>query len=559
MKGHEVVARTLHRRSAGVLFGLMGNGNMPFIHAWVDNIGGRYVAAWHENQAVAMARGYAKATGGLALATVTHGPGLTNAVTALTACVRARAPVVLVTPAIAANAKGRMQKIDQRAVVAPTEARFVEAASPSEIGAATDEAIDIALAEQTAVVLNIPFPVLDAPQPAAAPERKSSSTARRTYPEPDPKALKTAADILAAAERPLIIAGRGAIPNDARNTIIDLAKTSGALLGSTLPMRNYFAGDPFNLGCIGGYGTALSADLCREVDVVLALGASLHNRTTNAGSLFEANPRIIQVDTSREAIGAMTKVDHRIVGDAHDVAEEILLDLKNRGISREGYRTASVRERLRTYDQARDFEDRSGGGVVDPRSLMVELDRIVPRERTVIVDGGHSTGFSSIFMPSPDDKAYMLGLGDYSSIGLGMGMAVGAAVGRPDRYPVFFTGDGTLMMTLGDLHSVARHGLPMLVVVMNDNAYGAEVHEAHHLGFPVNLSTHTSPDFEMLAKSMGFEAATARSLDEVRAAAKRAVASRKPFLLNCFINAEVIGSWAEAFHKERGTAAAAHA
>jgi thiamine pyrophosphate-dependent acetolactate synthase large subunit-like protein len=159
----------------------------------------------------------------------------------------------------------------------------------------------------------------------------------------------------------------------------------------------------------------------------------------------------------------------------------------------------------------------------------------------------------------------MLGLGDYSSIGLGMGMAVGAAVGRPDRYPVFFTGDGTLMMTLGDLHSVARHGLPMLVVVMNDNAYGAEVHEAHHLGFPVNLSTHTSPDFEMLAKSMGFEAATARSLDEVRAAAKRAVASRKPFLLNCFINAEVIGSWAEAFHKERGATeergatAAAHA
>jgi thiamine pyrophosphate-dependent acetolactate synthase large subunit-like protein len=537
----------------------MGNGNMPFIHAWVDNIGGRYVAAWHENQAVAMARGYAKATGGLALATVTHGPGLTNAVTALTACVRARAPVVLMAPAIAAGAKGRMQKIDQRAVVAPTEARFIDVTSASDIGAATDEAIDIALADETAVVLNIPFPLLDAVQPENPHERKTAAPPpARAYPAADPKALKIAADILAAAERPLIIAGRGAIPNDAHDTIIELAKTSGALLGSTLPMRNYFGGDPFNLGCIGGYGTALAGDFCREVDVVLALGASLHNRTTNGGSLFEANPKIIQVDTSREAIGAMTKVDHAVVGDARAVADSILRDLKDRGINREGYRTASVRERIRTYDQSGDFEDRSGDGVVDPRSLMIELDRIVPSERTVIIDGGHSTGFSSIFMPSPDDKAYMLGLGDYSSIGLGMGMAVGAAVGRPDRYPVFFTGDGTLMMTLGDLHSVARHELPMLVVVMNDNAYGAEVHEAHHLGFPVDLSTHTSPDFEILARSMGFEAATARSLEEVRRAAKRAVASRKPFLLNCFINAEVIGSWAEAFHKERGATAAAH-
>jgi thiamine pyrophosphate-dependent acetolactate synthase large subunit-like protein len=407
--------------------------------------------------------------------------------------------VVLVAPAIAANAKGRMQKIDQRAVVAPTEARFVEAASPAEVAAAADEAVDIALAEQTAVVLNIPFPVLDAMQPADAPARTtSSSSARRTFPKADPEAVKAVADILAAAERPLIIAGRGAIPNDARETVIELAKASGSLLGSTLPMRNYFAGDPFNLGCIGGYGTALSADLCREVDVVLALGASLHNRTTNAGALFEANPRIIQVDTSPEAIGSMTRINHAVIGDARDVAERILLDLKGRGINREGYRTASVRERLRTYDQSGDFEDRSGNGVVDPRSLMVELDRIVPRERTVIIDGGHSTGFSSIFMPSPDDRAYMLGLGDYSSIGLGMGMAVGAAVGRPDRYPVFFTGDGTLMMTLGDLHSVARHGLPMLVVVMNDNAYGADVHVAHHLGFTVNLSSNFSPDFAVL-------------------------------------------------------------
>jgi acetolactate synthase I/II/III large subunit len=557
LKGHEVVARALHRNSVRDLFGLMGNGNMPFIHAWVDDIGGRYVAAWHENQAVAMARGYAKATGELAVATVTHGPGLTNAVTALTACVRARAPVVLVAPAIAVDAKGRMQKIDQRAVVAPTEARFIDVASAHDIAGATDEAVNVALTQQTAVVLNIPFPVLDEVQPedlVARPVAPSTNGTRK-YPPPDGEAIKVAVDMLANAERPLIIAGRGAIPNDARGVILELAEASGALLGSTLPLRNYFNGDPFNLGCIGGYGSALMAELCRDVDVVLALGASLHGRTTNAGSLFEANPRIIHCDTTPEAIGAMTSVDHAVIGDARDVADGLLRELKNRGRNREGYRTAKVREQIASYDQSRDFEDRSGDGFVDPRSLMIELDKIVPGERTVIMDGGHSTGFSSIFMPSPDDKAYMLGLGDYSSIGLGMGMAIGAAVGRPDRYPVFFTGDGTLMMTLGDLHTVARYQLPMLVVVMNDNAYGAEVHEAHHLGFPIALSTHKSPDFETLAKSMGFEAATARSLEEVRTAAKRAVAGPRPFLLNCFINPDVIGSWAEAFHKERGAAA----
>jgi thiamine pyrophosphate-dependent acetolactate synthase large subunit-like protein len=557
LKGHEVVARSLYRQSVRVLFGLMGNGNMPFTHAWVDKVGGRYVAAWHENQALAMARGYAKATGEPAVATVTHGPGLTNAVTALTACVRARAPVVLVAPAIAADAKGRMQKIDQRAVVAPTEARFVDVGSAADIAASTHEAVDIAISEQTAVVLNIPFSVLDEKQPDGAAEQLpgSSAIARRVFPQADSAAVKIAADMLAAAERPLIVAGRGAIPSDARATIIALAEVTGALLGSTLPMRGYFNGDPFNLGCIGGYGSALMADLCRDVDVVLALGASLHNRTTNGGALFQGGPNIIHCDTSPEAIGLTTRVDHAVIGDAREVARQLLVELKGRGINREGYRTASVREQIRTYDQSNDFDDRSGGGFVDPRSLMLELDKVVPGDRTVIVDGGHSTGFSSIFMPSPDDKAYMLGLGDFSSIGLGMGMAIGAAVGRPDRYPVFFTGDGTLMMTLGDLHSVARHQLPMLVVVMNDNAYGSEVHEAHHLGLPVTLSRHQAPDFEAVARSLGLEAATARNLEEARNAAARAVASRRPFLLNCYINPEVVGSWAEAFHKERGATA----
>jgi thiamine pyrophosphate-dependent acetolactate synthase large subunit-like protein len=298
------------------------------------------------------------------------------------------------------------------------------------------------------------------------------------------------------------------------------------------------------------------ADLCREVDVVLVLGASLHNRTTNGGSLFPANPKIVHCDVSTGAIGAMTEVDHAVIGDARDIAVRLSEALKRRGMDREGYRTATVRERIASYDQSGDFDDRSGGGFVDPRSLMIALDEVIPADRTVIADGGHSTGFSAIFMPSPDDKAYMLGLGDYSSIGLGMGMAIGAAVGRPDRYPVFFTGDGTLMMTLGDLQSVARHQLPMLVVVMNDNAYGSEVHEAHHLGLPVTLSTHQAPDFEAVAKSLGLQAATARSLDEARAAAQRAVAGRKPFLLNCFINPAVVGSWAEAFHKERAVVGA---
>lgn len=553
MKGYEVIARSLERRSVEVVFGLMGNGNMPFCHAWVDDVGGRYVAAWHEAQAVAMARGYAKATGGLAVATVTHGPGLTNAVTALTACVRGKLPVVLVVPDIAPDARGRMQQIDQAGVVAPTGARFLGVTSAADIAAATDEAIDIALAEQTAVVLNVPFPLQQEDLPDDAAERRTISafSGPTDHPEPDPEALAIAADLLAGAERPLIVAGRGAIPSDARAAIIALGETTGALLGSTLQMRGYFNGDPFNLGTIGGYGSALMTELSGEADVVLVLGASLHGRTTNAGSLFAAHPKIIQCDVSPEAINWMTKVDHAVLGDARDVAERLRAELERRGARKEGFRTREVRDRIRDNDQSKDFEDQSSGGFVDPRSLMIELDRIVPAERSVIMDGGHSTGFSSIFMPSPDDRGYAFGLADYSSIGLGLGMALGVAVGRPDRYPVFFTGDGTLMMTLGDLHSAARHELPMLVVVMNDNAYGSEVHEAHHLGLPTTLSTHVSPDFEAVARSLGLEAATAHSLEDVRAAAERAVASRRPFLLNCFINPEVIGSWAEAFHKER--------
>jgi thiamine pyrophosphate-dependent acetolactate synthase large subunit-like protein len=553
VKGYEVIARVLRRRSVDVVFGLMGNGNMPFCHAWADDVGGRYVAAWHEAQAVAMARGYAKATGGLAVATVTHGPGLTNAVTALTACTRAKAPVVLVVPDIARDARGRMQKIDQAGVVAPTGAVFLDVSAADEIGPATDKAVDIALARQTTVVLNVPFPLQqeELPDDAAVGAATSGSAPSHPFPEPDAEALAVAADLLASARRPLIVAGRGAIPGDARAAIAELAEAAGALVGSTLQMRGYFNGDPFNVGAIGGYGSALMIELCGEVDVVLALGASLHGRTTNGGTLFPPDARIIHCDVEPDAIGWMTPVDHAVIGDARAVAELLLGELERRGARKEGYRTSEVRERLRSHVPADDFEARDEDGVVDPRSLMLALDEIVPAERSVIMDGGHSTGFSSIFMPSPDERAYAFGLADYSSIGLGMGMAIGVAVARPERYPVFFIGDGTLMMTLGDLQSVARHELPMLVVVMNDNAYGSEVHEAHHLGLPTTLSTHESPDFAAVARSLGLEAATARTLGEVRAAARRAVDSGRPFLLDCFIDPAVIGSWAEAFHKER--------
>src|SRR4051794_3757761 len=272
----EVVGRTVHALGGDVVFGLMGSGTRAVTTAIVA-AGGRFVSARHETGALCMADGYARVSGRLGVASVHQGPGLTNAITGLTEAAKSRTPLVLLaadTPAAQLRSNFR---IDQDALVESVGAVSERVHSPATAVADATRAVRTALVERRAVVLNLPLDV------QAAEVEPSEPPAWPDLPPVRPASVQAVADLLARAERPALIGGRGAVLSGAGPALRRLAELSGAILATSAVANGLFAQDPFAVGISGGFATPTAQRLLAEADVIVAFGASLNAWTTRHG------------------------------------------------------------------------------------------------------------------------------------------------------------------------------------------------------------------------------------------------------------------------------------
>ncbi|MGA5765288.1 thiamine pyrophosphate-binding protein [Nonomuraea bangladeshensis] len=311
------------------------------------------------------------------------------------------------------------------------------------------------------------------------------------------------ARLLAGASRPVFIAGRGA--RHARRELEALADRSGALLATSAVARGLFRGSPWDLDVSGGFATPLAAELIAGADLVVGWGCALNMWTTRHGSLVPADGQVVQVDLDPAAIGVHVPVDLGVTGDAAVVATALT------GLvpAAAGYRSAAVEGRIRAEGRWRavPYEDQGDGGRIDPRTLTIGLDDLLPAERVVAVDSGNFMGYPSMFLDVPDENGFCFTQA-FQSVGLGLATAIGAAVARPDRLPVAALGDGGALMGAAELETVVRLGLPMVVVVYDDEAYGAEVHHFGPHGHPLDTVTFPPTDLAAIARGYGFAAVT---------------------------------------------------
>jgi len=357
--------------------------------------------------------------------------------------------------------------------------------------------------------------------------------------------VAVAADLLAGCERPLSVAGRGAVRAGAGPAIRALAARIGALLSTTAPAKGLFSGDPFAVGIAGGFATRLGAELMARADVVLAFGASLNDWTTRAGGLYPASARVVHCDVNQAAIGALARADLALVGDAAASAAALVAELSARDHTRTGFRTPDVARALGRHRPRDEIEDGAGdSGRCDPRLVMLALDDVLPLERTVTVDSGHFMGFPSTFLRVPDAAGWVFAQG-FQSVGLGLGNAIGACLARPDRAAVLVVGDGGLMMALGDLETAVRRRVPLLVVVLNDAAFGAEVHALHALGLPTGHAHFGDPDFAAIAAALGARSATVREAGDLDQIRSWLAEPDGPFVVDCKVDVSVCGEWLE--------------
>ena len=536
-----LVAETVSGLGHRTAFGLLGSGNFKLAQHFVDGCGGTLVWVRNESAAIAAADAYAQVTHGVGVATVHQGPGVTNTLTSLSAAVREGTPLLLLAGESARGARVS-QSLDLAALAAAVGAGSELLRDARTAGADTARAAARALGERRPIVVGLPIDLQEEEAAASGAPPPASPTVSPALPAAAD--LAAAADLVQRSERPLVLAGRGAVLAGARRPLEALGERAGALFATSLVGNGLFAGHPRSLGVCGGFASKLAERAVREADLVLAFGAGLNQWTTMHGTLI-ANADVVQVDDDEAAIGRHGPVELGLVGDAAETARALDEELERRGHRGAGWPLA---EEVRAYRAADDFEPVEADGLLDPRSLTVALDAALPAERTVVYDGGHFHWFPTPFLSVPDADGFVPAQG-FQAVGLGLGTAIGAAVARPDRPVLLLIGDGGTMMALGELDSLAGQGLRVLVAIFDDGAYGAEVHHFGPMGLPTGLVEFGARDFAAVARGVGAEAATVRHTGEVAPAVERWLAGPAgPLVLDCKVNPSVVAErLAEAF------------
>ncbi|NIZ60245.1 acetolactate synthase [Sedimentitalea sp. CY04] len=522
MHVYQAIARAVSDHGVETMFGLMGDANLFIVDSFVRECAGRFVPAAHEGSSVLMALAYAQVSGKVGVASVTHGPALTNCMTALTEGVRGHIPMVLLAGDTPVANPRHLQGIDQREVVKASGAGFVQLRAPDTVGMDVARAFYRAQVERRPIVLNMPADFMWETTSHKT-QVLDVFTAPGGVAEGD--TLDEAIGMIASARRPLILAGGGAV--SARDQLIKLADRLEAPLATTLKAKGLFNDHPYNIDIFGTLSTPAAYDLIAQSDCIVCFGTALHDFTTDRGKLMK-DKRIVQVDVEPTAIGGGLHPDAALVADAGLTAETILYWLDEAEIAASGFTRELDIETLTLHPTG---PDKTAEGCVNYVHALERLETALPKDRVLVTDGGRFMTEVWCRISAPDPQSFVV-TANFGSIGLGLQEAVGAGLAAPDRPVVMFSGDGGFMMGgINEFNTAVRLGLDLIVIVANDSAYGAEHIQFLDRKMDPSLTEFHWPSFAGIATSLGGQGFEVRSAEELETALTALETRKGPVLI----------------------------
>ncbi|MCI5096875.1 MAG: thiamine pyrophosphate-binding protein [Rhodobacteraceae bacterium] len=524
---YQSIAQAVADHGVETMFGLMGDANLFMVDSFVRECERRFVPVAHENSAVLMALAYAHVAGRVGVATVTHGPALTNCVTALTEGARGHVPMVLLAGDTPVSNPRHLQSIDQRELVKTTGAGFEQVRTPDTVCMDIERAFYRAQVERRPIVLNMPADFMWQ-QTEHVVRVLDVFTAPGGVAEGD--TLDNAIGMIASARRPLILAGAGAV--HAREQLIRLADRLEAPLATTLKAKGLFSGHPSNIDIFGTLSTPAAYDLIAQSDCIVCFGTALHDFTTDRGKLMK-DKRIVQIDIEPTAIGGGLHPDAALVADAGLTAETILYWLDEAEIPGSGFTRDLDLGTLTAHPVG---PNRTAEGCVNYVQSLERLEQALPSDRVLVTDGGRFMTEVWCRISAPDPQSFVV-TANFGSIGLGLQEAIGAAVAAPDRPVVVFTGDGGFMMGgINEFNTAVRLGLDLIVIVANDSAYGAEHIQFLDRQMDPSLTEFHWPSFAQVATSLGGQGYEVRSLEQLDAALDAFEGRKGPVLIELHLD-----------------------
>ncbi|KUF08963.1 thiamine pyrophosphate-binding protein [Pseudoponticoccus marisrubri] len=511
MKIHDAMAEMITREGIRHHFTLLGDANMHFAQR-LEALGAQTVHVRHEHSACSMAMSYARATGDVGFCSVTCGPGLTQLATALPAAVRAGIPVVVFAGESPLRSPWYNQMFDQGPLVRACGAEYIAVHSADLLASSIQRAFLSARLDQRPIVVGVPMDL----QKAEIDDKVDYRPSREVMPaptrlRPDPAQVTAAADMIAAADRVVVLGGRGMVRSGASRACRDLAAACSGVLATTLPARGAFCGDPFDMGIAGGFSTALAREVFADVDLVIAVGASVTHHTLDGGKLFP-RARTLQVDLAPRGINQGRVVaDGFVQGDAL-AATEALLDALGARAEPGGLRSDALARRIATEAPDPVAQD-AEAGTLDPRDVIRVLDEALPKTWEMVNSSGHCSYFAAHMYGRAVENFHTIR--EFGAIGNGLPYAIGVAAARSDNVVVLFDGDGSFLMHSQELDTIRRHGFRLLVCVLNDGAYGSEIHKLRAQGFGDGGAVFGRGDLAGVARGHGLKGRTITSLGEI--------------------------------------------
>jgi thiamine pyrophosphate-dependent acetolactate synthase large subunit-like protein len=323
---------------------------------------------------------------------------------------------------------------------------------------------------------------------------------------PHPDDVARAAERVAKARRVVVMAGMGALNSGAADACRHLAERCDGLLATTLPARGLFAGDDFSLGIAGGFSSEMARECLGEADLIIAVGTIIAQHNSDGGKLY-AKAHVIQIDIQPIAVSQGRVVaDSHIRADARLGVEALAAAISPRAAD---WRSEALAVRIReTPPDSAVFPPEPG--LHDPRDVVAALEGALPVDWEMVNSSGHCSYFFAQMPSRPADR--FLTIREFGAIGNGISFAMGVATARPDRRVVMFDGDGSLLMHIQELETIRRHGLNILICVLNDGAYGSEIHKMRSEGISDAGAVFGRPDFAAMARGFGLQGATVTDL-----------------------------------------------
>ncbi len=528
LTGSQIVIECLKEQGVDTVFGYPGGSILNIydeLYKHSDEI--THILTSHEQGASHAADGYARATGKVGVCFATSGPGATNLVTGIATAYMDSVPLVAITANVTLPLLGKdsFQEVDIAGVTMPITKHGYIVKDVTKLASTLRMAFKIAKSGRPGPVLVDITKDVTANQCEYTPEKPEPAEVNNAYTDED---IQVALDLIQNAEKPYIYLGGGAILSGASREVKEFSEKIQAPVCDTLMAKGAFDGKAeLYTGMIGMHGTKTSNFGVSQCDLLIALGARFSDRVVGNPKKFAENAKILHIDIDAAEVNKNIRTDAAIIGDLKTVLKEL-----NSKLTQQSHPewVAEIKVLKEKYPLKYESDKLTCPYVIE------ELDRITEGKAIVSTDVGQHQMWAAQYYRYTEPRTFLTS-GGLGTMGYGLGACIGAKVGRPDKICVNIAGDGCFRMNLNELATASRYNIPIIQIVINNHVLGM-VRQWQTLFYGKRYSQTIltdKVDFVKVSEGLGCEAIRITKREEVAPAIEKAIALKKPVVIECVI------------------------